>query len=133
MIEYSDGVEILLPKRITINLVGDEILNFILALISFEIYKYSTGIGFPPIKYWVHKPSVVFDRMRNQQGNFIYQNHIILDGKIQVQSFESKETFRIPAGKKNKIRAQLDNIGINGKFIYPDADNIAIYIQKHFK
>lgn len=133
VIEYSDGVEILLPKRIAINLVGDEILNFILALISFEIYKYSTGIGFPPIKYWVHKPSVVFDRMRNQQGNFIYQNHIILDGKVQVQSFESKETFRIPAGKKNKIRAQLDNIGINGKFIYPDADNIAIYIQKHFK
>lgn len=133
VIEYSDGVEILLPNPIATKLVDDEILNFILALISFEIYKNSTGINFPPIKYWVHKPSVIFDRMRNQQGNFIYQNHIILDGKVLVQPFESKETFKIPAEKKNKIRTQLDSIGINGKFIYPDADNIAIYIQNHFK
>lgn len=133
VIEYSDGVEILLPNPIATKLVGNEILNFILALISFEIYKNSAGIDFPPIKYWVHKPSVIFDRMINQQGNFIYQNHIILDGKVLVQPFESKETFKIPAEKKNKIRAQLDSIGINGKFIYPDADNIAIYIQNHFK
>lgn len=131
--EYPYGVKILLPDSLTAHLVGDDILNVVLALISFEIYKKGSGTKFPPIKYWVHKPSVIFDRMRNQQGNFIYQNHIILDGEMYIQPFESKETFKIPAEKKNKIRAQLDSIGINGKFIYPDADNIAIYIQKHFK
>lgn len=131
--EYLRGIEILLSHPLETELEGNDILNVILSLIAFELYKNNTSIGFPPIKYWVHKPSVIFDRMRNQQGNFIYQNHIILDGKVFVQPFESKETFKIPAEKKNNIRAQLDSIGINGKFIYPDADNIAIYIQNHFK
>ena len=133
IVEDAYRIDILLPDPLRTNLVDNDVLNVVLALISFEIYKNDTDIDFPPIKYWVHKPSVIFDRMRNQQGNFIYQNHIILNGKVHIQPFESKETFKIPAEKKNKIRAQLDSIGINGKFIYPDADNIAIYIQNNFK
>lgn len=131
--EYSKGINTLLTFKLENNLTGDDVLNFILSMIAFEIYKNDTSQDFPPIKYWVHKPSVIFDRMRNQQGNFIYQNHVIFDSNMYIQKFESKQTFKIPAENKKKIRSQLDSIGINGKFVYPDADNIAIYVQEHFK
>ena len=80
-------------------------------------------LNFPPLPILVHRPSVIFDRMLNQQGLFIYQ----IDKK---QTIDYQVVFTIT--KKTEILKQLDQIGINKKFIFPDVDNIASYIKdKH--
>lgn len=100
---------------------------------SFAIHLFFTkeNMVFPPLKYLIHQPSVIFDRMINQQGKFIYQNYLIdSGGSIIVQRIEPDYTFKIPARKKKLILQQLDNIGINKKFVYPDHDHIAEYIKE---
>lgn len=83
--------------------------------------------------YFLHSPSVKFDRMVNQQGLFIVQqflkygqnhNHI-------YQQIKSDYTIRINHKYKSKIMEQLDAIGVNQKFLFPDADNIAKYYKEN--
>lgn len=83
---------------------------------------------FPELKLLLHEPSIVFDRMRNQAGEFVYQ---LNDHGINQKAIPS-HTFVIPASKKRKILSQLNTIGINQKFIYPDHDNIAQYYAKNY-
>lgn len=109
--------------------------SFKISLITFafEICK-KENAEFPPMKFLIHQPSVIFDRMVNQQGKFIYQNYLISeDGSMKIQKYQADNTFVIPPSSKQKILKQLDNIGINLKFIYPDPDNIAQYITQKFK
>lgn len=72
--------------------------------------------------------AIVFDRMRNQAGEFVYQ---LNDHGINQKAIPS-HTFVIPASRKRKILSQLNTIGINQKFIYPDHDNIAQYYAKNY-
>lgn len=83
---------------------------------------------FPELKLLLHEPSIVFDRMRNQSGEFVYQ---LNDHGINQKAIPS-HTFVIPASRKRKILSQLNTIGINQKFIYPDHDNIAQYYAKNY-
>lgn len=83
---------------------------------------------FPELKLLLHEPSIVFDRMRNQAGEFVYQ---LNDHGINQKAIPS-HTFVIPANRKRKILSQLNTIGINQKFIYPDHDNIAQYYAKNY-
>lgn len=83
---------------------------------------------FPELKLLLHEPSIVFDRMRNQAGEFVYQ---LNDHGINQKAIPS-HTFVIPASRKRKILSQLNTIGINQKFIYPDHDNIAQYYAKNY-
>lgn len=99
---------------------------------------------FPPFPKIIYKPSIIFDRLKNQQGMFIYQMSTykaspltlssdsfyksVFKNVIQKIDFE----YEITVKNKKQILKELDNIGINQKFIYPDADNIARYMrQKH--
>jgi len=99
---------------------------------------------FPPFPKIIYKPSIIFDRLKNQQGMFIYQMSTykaspltlssdsfyknVFKNVIQKIDFE----YEITVKNKKQILKELDNIGINKKFIYPDADNTALYIrQKH--
>lgn len=41
--------------------------------------------------------------------------------------------YEIIISNKKQILRELDNIGINKKFIYPDSDNIAQYIKEKYK
>lgn len=78
------------------------------------------GSYFPSLKYFLVQPSIVFDRMKNQQGLFIYQlntsSGTALDGYIQpiIPAY----TLVIPSKYKQTILKQLDTVGINQKFIY---------------
>lgn len=97
---------------------------------------------FPPFPKIIYKPSIVFDRLKNQQGMFIYQMSTqkaspltlfsdpfyknVFKNVIQKIDFE----YEITVKNKKQILKELDNIGINKKFIYPDADNIAQYIRQ---
>ncbi|MGF2074972.1 FRG domain-containing protein [Enterococcus casseliflavus] len=83
---------------------------------------------FPELKLLLHEPSIVFDRMRNQAGEFVYQ---LNDHGVNQKAIPS-HTFVIPANRKRKILSQLNTIGINQKFIYPDHDNIAQYYAKNY-
>lgn len=96
----------------------------------------STKVDFPPLKYLLHRPSVIFDRMRNQEAMFIYQIAVEVSSanneKIVVQPIMPEVTYQILAINKKKILRQLDKVGINQKFIYPDADNIASYVKNNW-
>ncbi|HFI0393689.1 TPA: FRG domain-containing protein [Streptococcus suis] len=79
------------------------------------------------LPYFLHKPSVKFDRMVNQQGLFVVQQYFLPD---VYQKLLPSITIKIKEKYKVRILEQLDYIGINQKFIYPDADNIASYIKE---
>lgn len=118
-----------LPLMGQTNLSGRELFKFTILEFAFYAIDQQKNL-FLPIKLMIHEPSVKFDRMVNQQGKFIYQNHINDDeGNILIQKYDADCTFKIPANKKKDLLLQLDRIGINRKFIYPDHDNVAQYIK----
>ncbi|SDP16860.1 FRG domain-containing protein [Streptococcus equinus] len=100
---------------------------------------------FPPFPKIIYKPSITFDRLKNQQALFIYQmstdKYSILnpsDGdsglnvaKEVIQQIDFD--YEIIIKSKNQILNELDSIGINRKFIYPDSDNIAKYIKEKYR
>lgn len=113
----------------------------LLFILSYEIRDYKFPV-FPKI---VYKPSIKFDRWKNQEGLFIYQ---LSTGKTLPSSKQSSTLnineikqvvqkidyeYEIVISNKKQILHELDNIGINKKFIYPDSDNIAQYIKEKYK
>ncbi|CAH0415909.1 FRG domain-containing protein [Periweissella fabaria] len=110
----------------------------LLFIIAYEI----RSDVFPPFPKIIYKPSIIFDRLKNQQGLFIYQmsshkysplppsyrEEKYVDAVKQVIQKIDYE-YEIIVTNKKKILQELDFIGINRKFIYPDSDNIAQYIK----
>lgn len=113
----------------------------LLFVIAYEIRDYKFPV-FPKI---VYKPSIKFDRWKNQEGLFIYQLSTEKTLPSSKQSFtlninEIKQVvqqidyeYEIVIRNKKQILHELDNIGINRKFIYPDSDNIAQYIKEKYR
>ena len=113
----------------------------LLFVIAYEIRDYKFPV-FPKI---VYKPSIKFDRWKNQEGLFIYQLSTEKTLPSSKQSFtlninEIKQVvqqidyeYEIVISNKKQILHELDNIGINRKFIYPDSDNIAQYIKEKYR
>ncbi|MBY4765373.1 FRG domain-containing protein [Streptococcus uberis] len=79
--------------------------------------------------YILHKPSVKFDRMVNQQGLFIVQQYYQPD---QYQKIQPTITIEIEKAFKETILNQLDSIGINRKYLFPDSDNISLYVTEKY-
>lgn len=97
----------------------------------------------PPLPLVRYSPTAKFDRMRAQEGEFIYQLYGILKSQIFLSGEELKEDTRVKLmhqkinsntrfliTDKRKILQQLNYLGINRKTIYPDADNLAKYIKE---
>ncbi|WP_424577994.1 FRG domain-containing protein [Bacillus cereus] len=88
----------------------------------------------PIFKY---APILSFERGRNQQGLFIYQNYLnYIDEKITTSILSRQIIWpevAIVVNNKEKILKELDFIGINEKFIYGDYDHIASYIRSKFQ
>lgn len=113
----------------------------ILFTLAYEIRDYKFPV-FPKI---IYKPSIKFDRWKNQDGLFIYQLNTEKTLPSSKQSFtlninEIKQVvqkidyqYEIVISNKKQILHELDNIGVNRKFIYPDSDNIAQYIKEKYK
>lgn len=55
----------------------------------------------------------------------------MIEVKQVVQEIDYE--YEIIISNKKHILLELDNIGINRKFIYPDSDNIAQYIKEKYK
>lgn len=110
-----------------------EKIAYNLCLFEFALHLHQSSLEFPLVNYFVHQPSVIFDRMINQQGKFIYQNHLINENQeMVIQTLKPDIIFKINAECKDNIIKELDNIGINKKFIYPDHDHIAEYVQDKY-
>ncbi|MCT8386894.1 FRG domain-containing protein [Leuconostoc lactis] len=112
---------------------------FLLFVISLCIRDNS----FPPFPKIIFKPTITFDRLKNQQASFIFQvsfekstiinrndsnDKNIIATKFQAINYD----YKILVRNKNSIKQELDRIGINEKFIYPEVDNVAHYIKQRY-
>lgn len=96
------------------------------------------NVNLPKMPNLIYKTPYKFDRIRNQEGLFIYQlffAYSIDDGdqpsKLLRQNISPDVIIKVENQKE--ILKELDFIGINRKFVYGDYDNIAYYINnKHF-
>lgn len=89
---------------------------------------------FPPIPYFIYRTPYKFDRIKSQDGVFIYQGFINYnfpnegqyDGMI-VQKINPDITLQI--NNQAEILKDLDWMGINKKSLFGDFDSIAEYIN----
>lgn len=100
---------------------------------SFDLINATKGQYFPSLRYLLIRPTIIFDRMKNQQGAFIYQlNTSTGFDKGYFQPIVPTHTTVIPAEFKPSIINQLNQIGINKKFLYSDDDSVADYLKQHY-
>lgn len=110
-------------------------LQKLLTNIGYTSMNKNTCLNVLPI--FKYAPILTFERGRNQQGLFIYQNYLQSHEHLEIPYIESIQ--RIVPDKiviihnKEKILSELDFMGINEKFIYGDYDNIAKYIKRKFQ
>lgn len=118
---------------------GCGIMEFIaLLLLFFDDMRCSytdlpSNIPFPTMPYFMYKTPLKFDRIRNQNGIFLYQAFVDyqtnLDeiGGLMIQQVIPNMVIQVHNQKK--IMDELDMVGINRKYIYGDFDNTAQYIN----
>lgn len=115
------------------------LFEFFNALTSISFFDNKRiNIYFPDIPYFIYKTPYKFDRVRNQEGLFLYQLYHTyatecedVPDKIIKQEIIPDLTMVI--NNQESILEELDFIGVNLKSIYGDFDNIATYInRKHF-
>lgn len=111
------------------------------------LQKILQGISYRPVvnkSTWLnillsfqYAPILTFERGCNQQGLFIYQNYLQSGEFIKNPYIEGIQRIVpdkvVVINNKEKILEELNFIGINGKFIYGDYDNIAKYITKKYQ
>lgn len=91
-------------------------------------------IKFPNIPLFTYKTPYKFDRIRSQDGVFVYQLYYVFGKEYEnvADSIIRQDVipkYTIVVKNKEKILSELDFIGINLKTIYGDFDNIAKYIN----
>lgn len=85
------------------------------------------SVIFPPI---VMHPSVKFERMKSQEGTFLYQLAHFKGNTREYMGFSKIESdIEFIINDKRKIYTTLDKMGINQKKIFPDHDNIATCLK----
>ncbi|TBX15614.1 hypothetical protein BFS06_09435 [Clostridium perfringens] len=117
-----------------INLISE----FFSALNSIHFFN-NTGldIKFPNMPYFIYKTPYKFDRVRNQEGLFLYQLYYTYASECEgIPNKIIKQTvtpdLAIIINNQKHILEELDFIGINEKSIYGDFDSIAKYISQKF-
>lgn len=95
---------------------------------SSDIEKH--GTVFPLIAIY---PSVKFDRMKSQEGAFLYQTPHYIGTSRNYMSFPKIEPdLEIIIRDKEAIYRSLNQLGINQKTVFPDHDNIAEYLKSKY-
>lgn len=99
-----------------------------------EEYK----VDLPLMPNLIYKTPYKFDRIRNQEGLFIYQlfyaysNDDDKPGPTNLLRQNISPDIVIKVENQKEILKELDFIGVNRKFVYGDYDNIAYYINNKF-
>lgn len=121
---------------------GSGIMEFVaLYLLFFDdircsMSKLPSDIPFPVLPYFIYRTPLKFDRIRNQNGVFLYQAFVDYQtscdemGGFMVQKITPSMTIHI--NNQKEIMKELDMVGINKKYIYGDFDNTAQYINEKF-
>lgn len=111
------------------NMIDDFLERGILAD-QYAQLKDSYSVVFPPI---VMHPSVKFERMKSQEGTFLYQlPHFNGNTRKYIGFSKIESDIEFIINDKRKIYTTLNKMGINQKTIFPDHDNIATYLKfKH--
>lgn len=119
--------------------VIDFVILFKLYLSDIDRYSYANdkhNFSFPQLPYLIYKTPYKFDRIKNQNGIFLYQGFYTYNccddyKKTMIQTIEPDITIKV--NNKSKIFEALDLVGINRKFIYGDYDNTARYINDKYR
>lgn len=103
----------------------------------FDLMNKNENMSFPQMPYIIMKPDNVFDRLRNQNGLFIYQlfvshPHPIERNKVNTYVQEVIPDDTIAIENKKEILKELDYMGINSKYIFTDYENVAKYINMRY-
>ena len=77
-------------------------------------------------------PKLDNPRIIRQQGAFFLfgMKNGIKEQKADLEV--SSIIFKVPANKKKVIKIQLDQLGINEKFCFPEIDNVAHYLKEQY-
>ncbi len=84
--------------------------------------------------YIVYRPPLIVPRIENQSSIFIQQQYLSYDETSEyvfnpvIQKIKADRTLVIL--NKEEILCDLDNLGINEKFIFNDYDHIAHYLKQ---
>lgn len=117
-IEALDEEIVVTPEMLINKICSDETLYFkylnlflALTLINSQVDQFMK-ITFPPIFTLLHRPSIIFDRMINQQGLFFYQlNMEVLiygtDIKYHYQTIEPSFKVRVTNDNKKEFYNNL--------------------------
>lgn len=85
------------------------------------------GVVFPPI---VVHPSVKFERMKSQEGTFLYQvPHFNGTSNDYIGFSKIEGDIEFIINDKKDMFLTLSKLGINRKTIFPDHDNIAEFLK----
>lgn len=113
--------------------------EFFDTLTSISFFSNETiNIRFPDMPYFIYRTPYKFDRIRSQEGLFLYQLYHTYateyeDEPNKIIKQDITPDLTIVINHQKEILDELDFIGVNLKSIYGDYDNIATYInRKHF-
>ena len=85
------------------------------------------GVVFPPI---VVHPSVKFERMKPQEGTFLYQvPHFRGNSNDYIGFSKIEGDIEFIINDKKDIFLTLSKLGVNRKTIFPDHDNVAEFLK----
>ena len=86
--------------------------------------------------YFTYQPPIIDERVKNQSSMFIFQpfseNVNPRNGDIEQVWLRIIPNFIIEIENPDKIKEELDSIGINSKHVYCDYDHIAHYIASKY-
>lgn len=86
--------------------------------------------------YFTYSPPLMFDRIKNQNGIFIYQPFLFLSDSTYDFNILVKQSIKpditIEIENCTEILNDLDNISINPSFVFSDYDNVATTLKNKF-
>lgn len=87
-------------------------------------------IVFPPV---IMHPFVKFDRMKSQEGTFLYQvPHYRGTTRDYIGFTKIENDLEFIIKDKQSIFTSLNKIGINRKNFFPDHDNVTEYLKTKY-
>lgn len=85
----------------------------------------------------IYKPTLTFERARNQHSLFLYQIYCSNFDEMYNTPANIMQTInhslKMQVNNTQKILKSLDLIGINNKSIFTDFESIAIYIKNKYE
>jgi hypothetical protein len=116
------------PTELSLNDIGSYSHIFV-QLIVFLILVLCRNESFDLPFYFTYEPANITNRILNQSSILIYQLYGVNDIRQAINP-----DYVLKINNKSELLKDLDNLGINEKFIFNDYDHIASYVkQKYLK